>query len=34
MMNIVSDIPEDLDYSWYYSEAFKKLKDLGVSSET
>jgi len=34
MMNIVSDIPEDLDYSWYYSEAFKKLKDLGVSNET
>ena len=34
MMDIVPDIPKDLDYLWYYNEAHKKLKDLGYEKET
>ena len=34
IMNLTDNIPEDLDYSWYYSEAIKKLDKLGVTYES
>jgi len=30
MMDLTSEIPEDLDYEWYFNEAKKALEDLGV----
>ena len=33
MMDLTEDIPEDLDYDWYFNEAVSKLKDLGVNYE-
>jgi len=30
MMDLVDDIPDDLDYNWYIQEAIEMLKDLGV----
>jgi len=33
MMNLTDNVPEDLDYEWYYDEAKSKLKDLGVDYE-
>ncbi len=31
MMNLTTDLPDDLDYKWYINEAVKKLADLGVN---
>jgi len=33
MMDLTEDIPEDMDYDWYFDEAVSKLKDLGVDYE-
>lgn len=30
MMDLTDDIPQDMDYDWYFDEAVSKLKDLGV----